>query len=163
LLPLATELEGHPDNAAACLAGGATLSWREDGVARARAVEVHPELVAVALVAAEPMATVEARRLLPELVPFAAAARTAGRAPRLPDAHPRGRPRRRPRPAGLSARAACAPGEGMRTLDSSDAAVCRVQDRSRPAPDASEPPGACPVNKVTSPQGEEFVLADESV
>ncbi|HEY2960743.1 MAG TPA: homoserine kinase [Actinomycetota bacterium] len=84
LLPLATELEGHPDNAAACLAGGATLSWREDGVARARAVEVHPELVAVALVAAEPMATVEARRLLPELVPFAAAARTAGRAALLP-------------------------------------------------------------------------------
>src|SRR5919204_3532232 len=33
LLSLATELEGHPDNAAACLAGGATLSWRQDGAA----------------------------------------------------------------------------------------------------------------------------------
>src|SRR6266511_1024738 len=29
VLSLASELEGHPDNAAACLAGGATLSWRE--------------------------------------------------------------------------------------------------------------------------------------
>jgi homoserine kinase len=84
LLWLATELEGHPDNAAACLAGGATLSWRQDGAARARTVEVHPDLVAVALVAAEPMATIEARRLLPERVPFAAAARTAGRAALLP-------------------------------------------------------------------------------
>jgi homoserine kinase len=84
LLSLASELEGHPDNAAACLAGGATLSWREAAGARARAVEVHPDLVAVALVAAEPMATTEARRLLPERVPFAAAARTAGRAALLP-------------------------------------------------------------------------------
>jgi homoserine kinase len=84
LLALATELEGHPDNAAACLAGGATLSWRQGGAVRARAVAVHPDLVAVALVAAEPMATVEARRLLPERVPFAAAARTAGRAALLP-------------------------------------------------------------------------------
>jgi homoserine kinase len=81
---LASELEGHPDNAAACLAGGATLSWREAATARARPVEVHPDLVAVALVAAAPMATVEARRLLPDQVPFATAARTAGRAALLP-------------------------------------------------------------------------------
>lgn len=80
LLGLATELEGHPDNAAPCLAGGATLCWSEGGAVRSRGVPVHPDLVALALVAREPMATTEARRLLPAEVPFAEAARTAGRA-----------------------------------------------------------------------------------
>jgi homoserine kinase len=80
LLGLATELDGHPDNVAPCLAGGATLCWSEAGAVRSRGIAVHPELVALALVAREPMATTEARRLLPAEVPFAAAARTAGRA-----------------------------------------------------------------------------------
>jgi homoserine kinase len=80
LLRLATELEGHPDNAAPCLLGGATLCWSEDGEVRARALPVHPDLVALALVARDPMPTAEARRLLPAQVPFGAAARTAGRA-----------------------------------------------------------------------------------
>lgn len=84
LLALACELEGHPDNATPCLQGGATLSWVEDGRPRWRAVPVHPGLVAVALVAPEPMATSEARRLLPERVPFAVAAHTGGRAAMLP-------------------------------------------------------------------------------
>ena len=84
LLALACELEGHPDNATPCLRGGATLSWVEDGRPRWRAVPVHPDLVAVALVAPEPMATAEARRLLPERVPFAVAAHTGARAAMLP-------------------------------------------------------------------------------
>ncbi|HYY82748.1 MAG TPA: homoserine kinase [Actinomycetes bacterium] len=84
LLALADELEGHPDNAAPCLHGGAVLAWREDGRPAARALPVHPDLAAVALVAPEPMATAEARRLLPERVPLAAAAHTAGRAALLP-------------------------------------------------------------------------------
>ena len=84
LLALACELEGHPDNATTCLHGGATLSWVEDGRPRWRAVPVHPDLVALALVAPEPMATSEARRLLPERVPFAVAAHTGGRAAMLP-------------------------------------------------------------------------------
>ena len=45
---------------------------------------VHPDLVAVALVAPEPMATSEARRLLPERVPFAVAAHTGARSAMLP-------------------------------------------------------------------------------
>src|SRR5215207_1676781 len=61
LLALACELEGHPDNATPCLRGGATL----------------------ALVEAEPMATSEARRLLPERVPFAVAAHTGARSAML--------------------------------------------------------------------------------
>jgi homoserine kinase len=84
LLVLACELEGHPDNAAPCLQGGATLAWVEDGRPRWRAVPVHPDLVAVALVAPEPMATSEARRLLPERVPFAVAAHTGARSAMLP-------------------------------------------------------------------------------
>jgi homoserine kinase len=84
LLALACELEGHPDNAAACLAGGATLSRSDGGLARASRLDVHPDLVALALVAPEAMATAEARRLLPDQVPFATAARTAGRAALLP-------------------------------------------------------------------------------
>jgi homoserine kinase len=83
LLALACELEGHPDNATPCLQGGATLAWVEDGRPRWRAVPTHPDLVAVALVAPEPMATSEARRLLPERVPFAVAAHTGARSAML--------------------------------------------------------------------------------
>jgi homoserine kinase len=84
LLALACELEGHPDNATACLHGGAALAWVEDGRPRRRALPVHPDLVAVALVAPGPMATSEARRLLPERVPFAVAAHTGARSAMLP-------------------------------------------------------------------------------
>jgi homoserine kinase len=84
LLALAVELEGHPDNVAPCLFGGATLAWREGSRPAAQQVPVSPELTAVALVAPEPMATLQARRLLPERVPFATAAATAGRAALLP-------------------------------------------------------------------------------
>ncbi|MGH3897127.1 MAG: homoserine kinase, partial [Pseudonocardiaceae bacterium] len=35
VLNLAAQLEGHPDNVAACLLGGLTISWREAGVAYA--------------------------------------------------------------------------------------------------------------------------------
>jgi homoserine kinase len=84
LLALACELEGHPDNVAPCLHGGATVAWIEDGRPRQRAAPLHPDLVAVALVAPAPMPTTEARRLLPERVPFQTAAHTAGRAALLP-------------------------------------------------------------------------------
>jgi homoserine kinase len=84
LLALACELEGHPDNAAPCLHGGATLAWVEDGRPRWRPLAVHPDLVGLALVAPEPMATSEARRLLPERVPFGVAAHTGARAAMLP-------------------------------------------------------------------------------
>ena len=75
--------EGHPDNATPCLGRG------HPGLGRGRpaplaAVPVHPDLVAVALVAPEPMATSEARRLLPERVPFAVAAHTGARSAMLP-------------------------------------------------------------------------------
>ena len=83
LLALACELEGHPDNATPCLHGGATLAWVEDGRPRWRPLPLHPDLVALALVAPEAMATSEARRLLPERVPFAVAAHTGARSAML--------------------------------------------------------------------------------
>jgi homoserine kinase len=84
LLDLACALEGHPDNAAPCLHGGATLAWVDRGRPRWRPLPVHRDLVALALVAPEPAATSEARRLLPERVPFATAAHTAARSAMLP-------------------------------------------------------------------------------
>ncbi len=91
VLELATELEGHPDNVAPCLAGGATLCWRESARVRMTGLPVAEGLAAVALVAADPLATEAARALLPDKVPFELAAATAGRAallaPALAGAH----------------------------------------------------------------------------
>ena len=39
LLGLATEMEGHPDNVAACLGGGLTIAWTKDGQPRMARLE----------------------------------------------------------------------------------------------------------------------------
>jgi homoserine kinase len=80
VLRLTTELEGHPDNVAPCLLGGATLSWRSDGGARAVRLSVHPEIRPVVLVPGATLSTHVARGLLPEVVPHADAAHNAARA-----------------------------------------------------------------------------------
>jgi len=80
VLELATELEGHPDNVAPCLVGGATLCWLEAGQVHMAELPLGDELSAVALVAARPLSTETARKLLPPQVPFELAAATAGRA-----------------------------------------------------------------------------------
>ncbi|MCW2508179.1 MAG: thrB [Modestobacter sp.] len=80
-LRLTTELEGHPDNVAACLLGGATLSWiGADGAARADRFEVDAGIQPVVLVPQGTLNTSVARGLLPEVVPHADAAFNAGRA-----------------------------------------------------------------------------------
>ncbi len=80
-LDLADELEGHPDNVAACVLGGATVGWLDDaGMASAVRLEPHPDLVATALVPADGASTSAARALLPPAVPHADAAHAAGRA-----------------------------------------------------------------------------------
>ena len=110
VLRLAVDLEGHPDNVAACLSGGLTVAWRPRGaggdgtgsgadvVPGAHVVPgadvVHPDgrgpvgvlrldvlgtLAAVACVAPTAMATHEARRALPAVVPHADAAANAAR------------------------------------------------------------------------------------
>ena len=64
MLELAVELEGHPDNAAAAIAGGLTLAFG-DGVIR---LEPHPSLRPVVLVPDVRLPTDEARAALPETV-----------------------------------------------------------------------------------------------
>jgi homoserine kinase len=79
VLALTTTLEGHPDNVAACLLGGATLSWTTPAGARAARLDVHPDLRPVVLVPPGVLDTHVARRLLPAAVPHADAAVNAGR------------------------------------------------------------------------------------
>jgi homoserine kinase len=78
-LPLASELEGHPDNVAPCLLGGLTVAWVADGTARAIRMETLPGISPVALIAPAAVSTEVARGLLPAQVPHADAARNAGR------------------------------------------------------------------------------------
>jgi len=80
LLALADEMEGHPDNVAACIFGGFTMSWTGvDGV-HAISPAVHESVTAVAVIPNEPVSTHVARGLLPERVPHVDAAFNAGRA-----------------------------------------------------------------------------------
>ena len=80
LLALAAEIEGHPDNVAACLLGGLTLAWTgSDGTARAVRLPVSPALRPVVFVPSTTSSTAKARRALPPTVPHADAARNAGR------------------------------------------------------------------------------------
>jgi homoserine kinase len=79
VLRLVSELEGHPDNVAACLLGGATLSWIEPTGARAVRLDVDPRLRPVVLVPEGTLSTHVARGLLPESVPHADAAHNAAR------------------------------------------------------------------------------------
>ncbi|SDC01975.1 homoserine kinase [Geodermatophilus telluris] len=80
VLRLATELEGHPDNVAPCLLGGATLSWMGECGARAVRLPVAAGVRPLVLVPAATLSTHVARGLLPDAVPHADAAHAAGRA-----------------------------------------------------------------------------------
>jgi homoserine kinase len=79
VLRLATELEGHPDNVAACLLGGLTVAW--NGADGPRAVRLSPRraIVPAVIVAPEPLSTKTARGVLPDVVPHADAATNASR------------------------------------------------------------------------------------
>ena len=79
LLGLATELEGHPDNVAACLNGGLTIAWTTDGRPWMVRLEPLSSIRPVVCVAPAPVRTEVARRLLPDLVPLRDAAANAGR------------------------------------------------------------------------------------
>jgi homoserine kinase len=80
LLSLATELEGHPDNVAACLYGGLTLAWRGAGGVAAARLEPLPEIRPVVCVPTTPLATEVARQVLPASVSHADAAANSARA-----------------------------------------------------------------------------------
>jgi homoserine kinase len=80
-LHLAAEIEGHPDNVAPCLLGGATIAYYDaDGAARA--VRFVPDAVIrpLVFVPGARTSTEAARSALPARVPHADAAFNAGRA-----------------------------------------------------------------------------------
>ncbi len=80
VLHLATLLEGHADNVAACLLGGLTVSWTSGAVVRAARLTPLPSLVPVLCVPAVPLSTHAARKALPDQVPHADAAANSARA-----------------------------------------------------------------------------------
>jgi homoserine kinase len=88
-LPLAAQLEGHPDNVAAALLGGVTVAWTAAGGARALRLS-DPPVDLVCVVAAEELSTARARAALPAQVAHADAVHTAGRAALLVAALERG-------------------------------------------------------------------------
>jgi homoserine kinase len=80
VLRLATELEGHPDNVAACLFGGLTIAWQSaPGQVHAARLDPHPGLLPVVCVPDQPLSTEVARQALPGLVPHADAAANSAR------------------------------------------------------------------------------------
>jgi homoserine kinase len=95
ILALATRMEGHPDNVAACLAGGLTIAWHptgrsgsggsgpgssRSGGARVARLAPLPGIAPVLCVPAAPLPTVTARQVLPPQVPHADAAANSARA-----------------------------------------------------------------------------------
>lgn len=84
LLSLATDMEGHPDNASASLFGGATISWFEAEKNKSSAhcvrLTVDSRIQAIAFIPEKPLATSKARKLLPESIPFADAVRNTANA-----------------------------------------------------------------------------------
>jgi homoserine kinase len=78
LVALATRLEGHPDNVAPGILGGATIAWMQSGelgeVGRATRFEVHPSITPVLAIPSAEASTKRARGALPHSVPHADAA-----------------------------------------------------------------------------------------
>lgn len=82
----AAQLEGHADNVAAALHGGLVIAFPQHDRVGVATVAVHPELAAVCYLPDTPVATAEARGLLPATVPHGDAAANAGRAALLVEA-----------------------------------------------------------------------------
>ena len=87
LVQLAAEFEGHPDNAAASVLGGAVVSWIDgdfgnvaERIYRAVRLDVHSDIRAVVLVPSERSSTAHTRGLLPDTVPHRDAAFNVSRA-----------------------------------------------------------------------------------
>ena len=72
LVQLSSEFEGHPDNAAAAVLGGAVVSWMEDGSDPARYdaahLQLHPDIRLFPAIPETRSSTAATRGLLPEQV-----------------------------------------------------------------------------------------------
>jgi homoserine kinase len=78
-LALASRLEGHPDNVAACLRGGLTFAWTSGDGVRVHRADVHPDITPVVFIPSSRASTKKVRGLLPEQVPFTDAAANSAR------------------------------------------------------------------------------------
>jgi homoserine kinase len=82
---LAVDLEGHPDNVAACLSGGLTIAWTvphgagSPAVPRLAKLAVLDGIDPVACIPQDALSTETARHVLPDTVPHGDAAANAGR------------------------------------------------------------------------------------
>lgn len=71
VLAVATQIDGHPENAAASLMGGLVVSGVDrDGEVVARSLPLDPEWRYVVVIPEEELSTTDARRVLPDQVPF---------------------------------------------------------------------------------------------
>jgi homoserine kinase len=87
VLALATQMEGHPDNAAPAVLGGATVAWTTpSGAVAAASLAVHGDVVPVVMIPPTHLSTKAARGVLPEHVAHRDAAHQAGRAALLVEA-----------------------------------------------------------------------------
>jgi len=72
LIQLSSEFEGHPDNAAAAVLGGAVVSWTDDNAIRPRyaaaPLRLHPDIHLFTAIPEQRSSTAETRVLLPEQV-----------------------------------------------------------------------------------------------
>jgi len=74
-IELASSIEGHPDNVAACLLGGFTISWIDaNSFAKAVKLTPHPGIIPVVLIPKFIVETEAARSLLPSHIPHRDAA-----------------------------------------------------------------------------------------
>lgn len=80
ILGLATRFEGHPDNAAPAIYGGAVVCWQGNDGPHASPLSIAPGIETAVLIPHGVVPTVEARASLPKSVPHKDAAFNASRA-----------------------------------------------------------------------------------
>jgi|UniRef100_UPI00404A5D0C homoserine kinase len=84
MLVIANEMEGHPDNVATAIFGGANIAWQDSQrgrmVAQSVHIEVDARIGALAFIPATSVATSKARKMLPESLPHADAVRNTSNA-----------------------------------------------------------------------------------
>jgi homoserine kinase len=85
-LDLATKFEGHPDNAAPAIYGGATVAWLDEAGAHASPLVVSADIETAVLIPQSVLPTKQARSVLPAQVPHTHAAFNVGRAAMLVNA-----------------------------------------------------------------------------
>jgi homoserine kinase len=80
LLAVATEMEGHPDNAAATVHGGFTMAWTDGGEVGVLGADTHPDVLPVVFIPGTELRTAKARKALPDVISHNEAAVNSARA-----------------------------------------------------------------------------------